>query len=142
MTQNNTPHPGIAAAEKGDTLIALMLLEKTEEHTPLTRSYYGYVIARERGEFSQGVSLCRQSMRDQPQNVVHYLNLGRVFLAAGNREKAIKVFREGLKIGRSPKIQRHLDQLGLRRPEVFPALSRTNPLNKYVGLLLARVGLR
>lgn len=142
MIQNSIPHPGVAAAEKGDTLIALMLLEKIEKHTPLTRSYYGYVIARERGEFTQAVTLCRQSLRDQPQNVLHYLNLGRVFLAAGNRDKAIRIFREGLKFDRNPKIQRHLDQLGLRRPEVFPALSRTNPLNKYLGLLLARVGLR
>jgi len=142
MTQHSTPHPAIAAAEKGDTLIALMLLEKIEQHTPLTRSYYGYVIARERGEFNQAVALCREAMRDQPQNTVHYLNLGRVFLAAGNRDKAIRVFREGLKFGRNAKIQRHLDQLGLRRPEVIPALARTNPLNKYLGLLLARVGLR
>ena len=135
-------HPGVAAAERGDTLIALIELEKIPSHTPLTRSYYAYVIARERGEFTQALALCRESLRDDPQNTLHYLNLGRVFLAAGRRDQAIRAFRQGLKFGNDPKIRRHLDQLGIRKPELFPALNRNNPLNKYFGLLLSQIGLR
>jgi len=134
--------PGVASAEKGDTLIAMMEFEKIERHTPLTRSYYAYVIARERGEFNKALALCRESVSEDPQNITHYLNLGRVFLAAGRRDQAIRAFRQGLKYGRDTKIQRHLDQLGARKPEIFPTLSRNNPLNKYFGLLFARVGLR
>lgn len=139
--QNNLP-PGVASAEKGDTLIAMMEFEKIERHTPLTRSYYAYVIARERGEFNQAMALCRESMREDPQNTTHYLNLGRVFLAAGRRDQAIRTFRKGLKFGRDVKIQRHLDQLGARKQELFPSLKRNNPLNKYLGLFFTRVGLR
>ncbi|PLY12534.1 MAG: hypothetical protein C0624_00655 [Desulfuromonas sp.] len=142
MYNNSSLPPGVASAEKGDTLIAMMEFQKIERHTPLTRSYYAYVIARERGEFNKALTLCRESIREDPQNNTHYLNLGRVFLAAGRRDQAIKTFRKGLKLGHNAKIKRHLDQLGARRPEIFPALSRNNPLNKYFGLLFARVGLR
>ncbi len=135
-------HPGVAAAEKGDTLIALIELEKIERHTPLTRSYHAYVIARERGEFTHALALCRKSLREEPRNTRLYLNLGRVFLAAGRRDQAIRAFRQGLKFGNDPKIRRHLDQLGLRKPEPIPALDRNNPLNKYLGLLLTQIGLR
>lgn len=139
--QNNLP-PGVSSAEKGDTLIAMMEFEKIERHTPLTRSYYAYVIARERGEFNKALALCRESIREDPQNTTHYLNFGRVFLAAGRRDQAIRAFRKGLKFGHDTKIQHHLDQLGARKPEPFPALSRNNLINKYFGLLLSRVGLR
>jgi len=139
---NNATPSGIAAAEKGDTLIAMIEFEKLESHTPLTRSYYAYVIARERGEFTEALTLCRESIREDPQNPTHYLNLGRVFLAAGRRDQAIRTFRQGLKFGRDPKIRHHLDQLGVRKPEPFPVLERSNPLNKYFGLLLSHIGLR
>ena len=141
MYQSDLP-PGVTAAERGDTLIALMELEKVKEHTPLTRSYYAYVIAREHGEFNKALTMCRESMRDEPQENIHYLNLGRVFLAAGRRDQAISTFRKGLKLGRNPKITHHLEQLGMRKPEVFSGLHRDNPLNKYFGLILSRVGLR
>lgn len=142
MHQRRETHPGVVAAEKGDTLIALIELEKLKEHTPLTRSYFAYVIAKERGDFNRALALCREAMQADPQNNVHLLNLGRVFLAAGRRDQAIRTFRKGLKLGRNPRIQRHLDQLGMRRPEVFSFLSRDNLLNKYCGMLLSRIGLR
>jgi len=142
MYPNHKLPPGVASAEKGDTLIAMMEFQKIERHTPLTRSYYAYVIARERGEFNKALALCRESVREDPHNTAHYLNLGRVFLAAGRRDQAIKAFRQGLKFGRDAKIQRHLDQLGARKPEVFPTLSRSNPLNKYFGIFFSRFGLR
>ena len=81
-------------------------------------------------------------MRDAPQDSTHYLNLGRIFLAAGRKDKAIQSFRQGLKIERNPRIQNHLNQLGVRRPEVFPSLDRDNPLNKYLGKLFSALGLR
>ena len=142
MAGNADLHPGILAAEKGDTLIALMELEKIENHTSLTRSYYAFTIARERGEFQKALSLCRESMKDEPNETTHFLNLGRIFLAAGHKEKAIETFRKGLRLGRNPRITHHLEKLGIRKPGVFPSLDRDNPLNKYMGKILARIGLR
>lgn len=39
-------------------------------------------------------------------------------------------------------VHRELDKLGLRKPPVIPFLSRGNPINKYLGIILSRMGLR
>jgi len=135
---------GVAALDADDTLMALAHLEralKLHDH-PGWYSYLGYCIARERGQHRQGRELCLGSLAVEPDCPAHYCNLGRVQLLSGDKEDALRVLREGMAKGGSPEIIRLLDSLGSRSSLLFPALSRTNPLNRYLGLLLKRLGLR
>jgi Flp pilus assembly protein TadD len=135
---------GVAALDADDTLTALGHLEralKLHDH-PGWHSYLGYCIARERGQHRKGRELCLSSLAAEPERQAHYCNLGRVQMLSGDKEDALRALREGMVKGGSPEIIRLLDALGTRNPSVFPALSRTNPLNRYLGLLLKRLGLR
>jgi len=135
---------GVAALDADDTLTALAHLEralKLDDH-PGWHSYLGYCIARERGQLRKGRELCLGSLAVEPDSPVHYCNLGRVQMLSGDKEDALRVLREGMAKGGSSEIARLLETLGKRNPPVIPSLARTNPLNRYLGLLLKRLGLR
>ncbi len=136
---------GVATIEAGDTANGLLLLEKSEEaylEEPLFCSYLAVCIARERHDFDTAVQLCRDAIAVEPRRVEHYLNLGRVRLAAGERKEAIRLFRNGLLHGSSDSIQAELARLGWRKPPVIPALDRGHPLNVILGKLGTRLHLR
>ena len=130
--------------EREHSLAALSHLEKALRlhDNPVWYSYMGYCVAKERGQFRKGVDLCLISIGKEPGNPDHYLNLGRVHLVSGNKEEALRIFREGMGKGGNDELLRKLAILGMRKPPVFLSLPRGNPLNKYLGLLLRRLGLR
>lgn len=134
----------LAALAAEDTLMALSHLEKALKlwDHPGWYSYLGYCIARERGQHRKGVELCQESLRIEPDQPAHFLNLGRVHLVSGDKQEALRVLREGMAKGGSPELARLLDRLGTRRPPVIAALSRNHPINRYLGLILSRLGLR
>ena len=135
---------GVSAANQGNTLVALVHLEKAarEGRSPRITSYLGYCLARERKQVAQGLALCRQAIQKEPASTEHYLNLGRVYLIAGQKGQAIKAMRRGLKNGRNSHLIKELQRLGRRRPPLFQGLTRNHPANKYAGLLLHRLGWR
>ena len=134
----------LAALGAEDTLTALSHLERALklEDRAGWYSYLGYCIARERGQQRKGLEFCLSSLAAEPDNPEHFLNLGRVHLLAGDRVEALRLLREGINKGDSPGIVQLLESLGRRRQPVLPALSRTNPVNKYLGIILGRFGLR
>jgi tetratricopeptide (TPR) repeat protein len=135
---------GLSAFQKGNSPAALAHFEKAAQlaPAPLHLSYLGYCIARERGQLKRGIALCQDALAQEPEHAIHFLNLGRIHLVAGNRMEAIKVFREGLAHGQNREIIAELDALGTRKPPVIRFLHRDNPVNKYLGILLHRLGLR
>lgn len=135
---------GVMAAEQGNTVLAMVHLEEAVkcEPSPVAYSYLGYCLAREQGQIHKAMNLCADAIRREPGNSVHYLNLGRIYLAAGQKPRAIQAWRKGLKLGRNPQIQTAIRQLGLRKSPPIAALARQHPVNKYLGLLLAKVGMR
>jgi len=72
----------------------------------------------------------------------HKLYLGKVYLVAGNTYEALQTFRQGMILGGSPELERMLDAIGTRKSPVVSFLSRDNLLNKYLGIILGRFGLR
>jgi len=136
---------GVAAVDSGDTVNGLLFLEKTGEvfrENPLFCSYLAVCIARERQDFDSAIRLCLDSIAVEPRKPLHYLNLGRVYLAAEERKEAIRAFRNGLLYGQNELIQAELNQLGWRKPPVISMLDRTHPLNVFLGKLGARLHLR
>jgi tetratricopeptide (TPR) repeat protein len=112
------------------------------KETPVYISYFAFCIAKERGQVRKAISLCEEAIKREPDNPVHYFNLGKVYLHAGDKEAAINAFRAGLKYETNQQIIDELNKLQTRRPPVIPFLERNNPINKYLGIILSRLGLR
>jgi len=147
MTDNKATdliEKGREALTKGDTLSALAFFERAaeDENNPSARSYLAFCMAKERGLTTRGISWCEESLRKEPENAVHYLNLGRIYLLMKNREEAIRNFREGLKYGSNEEITDELHRLGVRSSPVLSFLKRSNPLNKYLGIFLKMLRLK
>ncbi|MCK4623606.1 MAG: hypothetical protein KAT62_15510 [Desulfuromonadales bacterium] len=135
---------GIEAAEKGDIHMAQVFLQQVAEHrnAPVLHTYLAYCLARSQGRMHSAAKVCRESIKREPNNSLHYLILGRVLLLAGEKGKAIKTFRQGLKTSPNPKIIEELKKLGLRKPAVIKNLKRKHPLNWLLGKVFSMVGLR
>jgi len=134
----------LAALATEDTQSALASIEKALRlrDIPEWYSYLGYCIARQRGQHRKGLELCKESLAVEPDNPAHFLNLGRVYLAKGDKNEALRTWREGMAKGGSPELLQQLERLGTRNRPAIPVLSRSNLLNRYMGILLSRLGLR
>jgi tetratricopeptide (TPR) repeat protein len=135
---------GIAAMHKGDSAMALSFFERahTMSQSPTACSFLGYCIAWTGGEIDRALALCEEALLKEPDNPVHYLNLGRICLLTGNKKDALKAFNDGLSRGGSNEIRDELKRLGSRKGPLLSFLGRSNPLNKYLGLTLKKLGLR
>ncbi len=68
---------------------------------------------------------------------VFYLNLGRACLAAGKKKDAINAFKKGLRYDNNyGAIIKELQKMGTRKRPPLPFLDRSNPINKYLGLII------
>lgn len=112
----------------------------------LVLSYYGYLQATVDRKYRSGIESCRKALDVfKPTNSfcaelaypVLYLNLGRAYIAAGMRREAIAAFEAGLRYDRDHSELRLEQQLiGMRKQPPMPFLSRSNPINKYLGIIL------
>jgi tetratricopeptide (TPR) repeat protein len=104
-----------------------------KDRSPNHLSQYALALAHHSGDIPTAINLCQEAVRLDPKNSDHFLRLGTIYLIGGKRKEAIRIFQLGLRIGRNPAISRWLQYLGHRSKPVLPFLSRTNPLNKYLG---------
>lgn len=135
---------GKEALDNDHEYLALNCFEQAirMEWTPVTCSTLAYCRARLKGNYSEAILLARKALDLEPQNPVHYGNLGRILILSGKVEEGIQMLREGMHWGENIDIVKELERLGIRKPPLFKKLPRSHPLNKYTGLLLARLGLR
>ncbi|HXV21214.1 MAG TPA: tetratricopeptide repeat protein [Desulfuromonadales bacterium] len=135
---------GLAEIERGNTLMALVHFEDAarRDDSPLVRSHLAYCLAKERRQMNKAATLCNEALQEEPGNTVHYLNLGRIYLLAGQKNRAIQTWRRGQKLGRNPQIAFELRKLGLRKPPVLKALGREHPVNRFLGKMLQKMGMR
>ncbi len=137
---------GYEALKKGKTLEALALFEKAfniEPENPRYQSFLGLCIACERGKIKEAITLCERAIQTEPHKAEGFLNLGRVYIGAGLKLRAIEVLRKGLKIdNKNPEIIAELQSVGLRNKSIIPSLSRDHFLNKYLGIILSKLGFR
>lgn len=110
--------------------------------TPIILSAYSLCLAEVKGTYKIAANSCHEAIKKEPKNPEHYFRQGRILLLAGRRKDAIWVLRMGLRHGRHRGIIDTLGFLGIRRPPPLPFLSRGNPFNKYLGMLLTRLNLR
>lgn len=139
-TELHLAERGMEAVDAGNTVLGLDLLAKIpdKEMTASIRSYLAVCLAREQGLFEQGIKMCSEALDSEPANPVHYLNLGRMHLMAGEKQEAIRMFRDGLLFGENRNIRRELEKIGWREPPLFPSLGREHSINKIFGKLRKR----
>lgn len=135
---------GLQALTNGHEYLALVCFEQAAnlEKAPLYCSYLALCLAKARGKYREAIELCSEALEKDQANSIHYINLGQIYNLAGQREKALDTLRHGLQYQRHDEILRELEMLGMRRRPLFPYLRRENPLNKYCGILLKKLGYR
>jgi tetratricopeptide (TPR) repeat protein len=127
---------------------ALELLTEAMEHyphNPIILSYCGYIEALVNKQYADGIKICRQSFKILKEQMslgegfflpVLYLNLGRTYLTANKKKEAYYAFQKGLDSDKKNEdLFKELKKLGIRRKPFFPFLKRSNPLNRYIGML-------
>ncbi len=135
---------GLHALSNGHVYLALVCFEQAAnlENTPLHCSHLAFCLAKARKQYQEAIALCTQALEEEPANSVHYLNLGRIYVLAEKKEKALQAFRQGLQFAKNDEILQELEKLGTRKPPVIPSLNRGHLLNKYCGILLKKLGYR
>ncbi len=113
---------------------------------PLILSYYGCLQALVDKKYRSGVETCKRailllkeqgSFSEELLYPVFYLNLGRAFVAAGRKKDAIDALRKGLKFDNgNSDLKKELQGLGVRKQPPVLFLDRSNPINKYIGMIL------
>ncbi len=135
---------GLEALADDHEYLALTCFEQAIrlEWTPVACSSLAFCIAKVKGNYREAILLARKALDLEPANPIHYKNLGRIYLLAGENEQGIVMLRQGLQYGEQVSIIEELERLGIRKPPIFKSLPRSHPLNKYTGLTLAWLGLR
>jgi len=112
---------------------------KEDRECPIYMSYYGMCKALRGGEMGLGLELCTRAIKKEFHKVEYYINLGKVYMAAGNKKGALKVFKTGLRFDiNNEEINQFLIDLGFRSKPIIPNLKRSNPINKFLGIFFRR----
>lgn len=113
----------------------------TEDAPPLNNakaasglSYFGLALALVSRKFKTAIDLCKRAIDLEFYHGDHYANLARVYVAAGNRKKAIETAEQGLKVAPEDEdLIRVRDELGIRGRPAVPFLDRSHPINVTLG---------
>ena len=132
---------GIEAVEQGNTALAMELFSqvKVTDMTPLLLSYQAYCLACEQKTIPKAINMGLRALQDDRTHPLIYLNLGRIYYAAGFEKKALDFYRQGLRYQQHPLLLRRMEILCLRRRRFLPFLSRSNPLNIITGKILSKI---
>ncbi len=97
-------------------------------------SYFGLCLALVQKKYKPAIDLCKRAIELQFYNGDHYANLTWVYMAAGNRKKALETVASGLKL--LPDHEGLLEVrkgLGVRSRPTVPFLDRAHPINVTLG---------
>jgi tetratricopeptide (TPR) repeat protein len=138
--------------QRKNNMSALKLLSTALDdypNDPFLLSYYGCLDAILNKNYKHGIDTCLKALEKLKGKIpfgqefffpVFYLNLGRTYLAAGNKKEAFDAFYKGLTYDHENKdLLREIKKLGMRRKPAVSCLPRSHPINKYIGMLLHKL---
>ena len=97
-------------------------------------SFFGLCLALVQRKYKEAIDLCKRALDLEFYNGDHYANLTRVYVAAGNRKKAIETAEAGLKIlPEHEELLKARAELGVRSRPSVPFLDRSHPINVSLG---------
>jgi len=127
------------ACRYGDALTHFQEASLLEPQARGYLSYLGLATAHAQRKFSDAEQLCRRAIEAEYHRPEHYFNLAEVFALAGRRGDAVKAYNQALSWNPNfEPAQDALRKLGIRRPPVLGSLSRSHPLNVFLGKALRR----
>ena len=113
---------------------------------PFLLSYYGCLLAVIENRTKEGARICENALKLLNTSIpfgseffypVFYLNLGRAYLKDNRKKAAVQAFQKGLKADHENKdLLWEMKKIGTREKPPLPFLARSNPINKYIGMLL------
>jgi Flp pilus assembly protein TadD len=137
---------GQALLRSNQALDALRCFEaalQSRPDDPRIMSQYAVLLCQQRGQGRRAMDLATRALELAAEDPDVHINMAHMQLAQGNKNAAVMVLREAAK--RFPThagIAEFLAGLGKRRQPFVSALPRSHPLNKWVGMLTWRMGLR
>ncbi len=116
---------------------------------PVLLSYYGCLLVLVEKKYRMGIETCLKALEklridgsydEEVFYPIFYYNLGRAYSAAGKRKEALDALKKGLSYDRwHNDIMKELRSMGMRRKKPpIPFLDRSNPLNRYIGIMLQK----
>jgi predicted Zn-dependent protease len=135
---------GVEALQRDHDYLARTCFERaaTLEQTPENLSCLALCLAKTRQQYDEALTMAKEAQASDQTNPLLHLNLGKIYWLAGEKEKALQTLRNGMQYDTDNRIGRELARYGKRKQPLFPSLKRSHPLNRYLGLLLSRLGLR
>jgi tetratricopeptide (TPR) repeat protein len=139
-----TVEQAIQAARSEDFLRALTLFADVygnDEAAPIRTpkdagglSWFGLALALMQKKIKLAIDLCRRAIELEFYNGDHYANLARVYIAAGNRKKALETLEQGLKLIPEHEYLLQVRRgMGVRARPALPFLDRAHPINVSLG---------
>jgi len=101
-----------------------------------------YCLAKTSCDLAPALRLAEQALAREPDNPRLHFNLGRIQVLSGAKEKGLATLREGMRLGGGTDLLAELAKYGTRLPPPIQALPRHHPLNRYLGLMLRKMGIR
>ena len=103
-------------------------------------SYYGLSLAKAGLSLNEGVRVCRAAVSKDRNHPVLWLNLGRVYRAAGKTSQALEALDRAARIAPdNSALARELAEVDRRGAPILKTLPRTHPLNVLLGKALHSV---
>lgn len=129
---------GIVLIKEGRVVEAVFFFEEmlhSYGRSASILSLLGLSMAKAKGDFHLAEKLCLEAINKSFYRADLYRNLAEVYLLRNKKAQAISTLRSGLKVNRRNKsLINELVKLGPRTKPPIPFLSRSNPLNKYIGI--------
>jgi tetratricopeptide (TPR) repeat protein len=117
---------------------------------PFILSYYGCMTSIVEKNHAVGIEACQRALdklaykfpigMDISVKPSFYLNLCRAYLAGGEKKKAVNILFKGIRFDvENGILHQELLKMGVRKTPFFSFLKRSNPINKYIGLLVYKM---
>ena len=130
---------GLQRYQLGDGSAAHALFERSHRRAPSDArimSWYGLTLVLVERNSNLGILYCDQALRLAGPEPELCLNQARAHLALGQRERAVKAVIRGLAASpHDPALKAAQAAMGWRRKPVIPFLTRSNPINRWLGKL-------
>jgi len=128
---------GLAHMRDGQSFEALAAFRQAasmEPQNPYFLSYYGLALGQASRNWDEAEALCLAALRKRRQIPQLYLNLAELYRCRGRLADAVETLHDGLRYtANDARLMDALSIFGRRKPPVLSFLSRSHPLNRYLG---------
>ena len=112
------------------------------DYRPDTASDLAFCLAKCGAEGGSALQLAEEALAKEPESLHCRLNLGRVQVIFNAKKKGLDTLRQGVQLGGGQEFLAELARCGNRRAPPIRSLPRNHFLNKFLGIVLHRMGLR